>query len=174
VTWGIQRRPKSDPGYAFPHSTYVIVSALLLYFLHLSIHSYSLTRMYQWLKALATGAIYALPRFLSPTSQTPAGLLSQETLQWTESIRIKYNLPGISIGIIASPEHTGHGWKNETHGLGYMDQYGRRIHGDVSILHERKLILRPSLPSLPIRNCLLQSLSVCSLITRLDWRMAIS
>jgi hypothetical protein len=130
--------------------------------------------MHQWLKALAASAVYALPHFLSPDSQTPAGLLSQETLQWTESIRTKYNLPGISIGIIGSPEHTGDGWKNETHGLGYMDQYGRRINGDVSILHQRQLTLRRSLLLLPIRNYLLQSLSVCLSITRLDWRMAIS
>lgn len=88
--------------------------------------------MYQWLKTLATGAALALPHFLAPTSQTTAGLLSEETLQWTESIRTKYNLPGITVGIIASPQYTGDEWRNETHGLGYMDQYGRRIHGDVS------------------------------------------
>lgn len=47
-------------------------------------------------------------------------------------MRIKYNLPGISIGVIASPERTGEGWKNETHGLGYMDTEGKSIDGDVS------------------------------------------
>ena len=88
--------------------------------------------MYQWLRAIFTGATLAIPRFSLPVSQSPAGLLSQETLQWTESIRVKYNLPGITVGIIASPQYTGDEWRNETHGLGYMDQYGRRIHGDVS------------------------------------------
>ena len=45
---------------------------------------------------------------------------------------MKYNLPGIIIGIIATPEHTGDGWKNETHGLGYKDAEGGALDGDVS------------------------------------------
>jgi len=121
--------------------------------------------MYQWLRALFTGATLAIPHFSSLTSQSPVGLLSQETLQWTESIRVKYNLPGITVGIIASPEYTGDEWRNETHGLGFMDQYGRRIHGDVSTPSEGpikdELNSRRSLLSLPIRNFSLRSLSDC-------------
>jgi hypothetical protein len=91
--------------------------------------------MYQWLQALISGAVIALPHVLSPTTQTHHGLLPKEALEWTESMRIKYNLPGISIGVIASPERTGEGWKNETHGLGYMDTEGKSIDGDVSDVH---------------------------------------
>lgn len=87
--------------------------------------------MYHWLQTVIAGAIFTLPQFLSPTVQAPA-LLSKGTLEWLESTRVKYNLPGISIGIIASPEHTKDGWKNETYGLGYRDTRGRAINGDVS------------------------------------------
>jgi len=88
--------------------------------------------MYQWLQALISGAAIALPHFLSPIAQTHQGLLSKETVEWAETIRVKYNLPGIIIGIIATPEHTGDGWKNETHGLGYKDAEGGALDGDVS------------------------------------------
>jgi hypothetical protein len=88
--------------------------------------------MYQWLQAAISGAVLALPHFLSPSTQPSSGLLSQATLDFTESLREKYNVPGISIGIIASPKHTGDGWKNETHGFGYMDVEGRAVDGDVS------------------------------------------
>jgi len=89
--------------------------------------------MYQWLQALVAGAALALPHFLSPTAITHhQDLISKETLEWTESIRVKYNLPGVIIGIIATPERTGAGWKNETHGLGYKDAEGGAIDADVS------------------------------------------
>jgi hypothetical protein len=64
-------------------------------------------------------------------------------------MRIKYNLPGISIGVITSPERTGEGWKNETHGLGYMDTEGKSIDGDVSDVH-----LSQTAPAEPTRHCL--------------------
>lgn len=88
--------------------------------------------MYHWLQTVVAGAIYALPHFFSSTTPAAPGLLSREALEWTESMRTKYNLPGISIGVIAAPVHTGDGWKNETHGLGYMNSQGRAIDGDVS------------------------------------------
>ena len=79
-------------------------------------------------------------------------------------MRIKYNLPGISIGVIASPERTGEGWKNETHGLGYMDTEGKSIDGDVSDVHFLQSApaepTRRRLPLLRIRSSLLLYLSV--------------
>jgi hypothetical protein len=105
--------------------------------------------MYQWVQALISGAVIALPHFLSPTPQAHHGLLPKEALEWTESMRIKYNLPGISIGVIASPERTGEGWKNETHGLGYMDTKGKPIDGDVSHVHKSQRG-----PAEPTRRCL--------------------
>jgi len=92
--------------------------------------------MYKWLQALTSGAAIVLPHFLSSTTTyTDHGFLPKEAIEWTESIRIKYNLPGINIGVIASPERTGDGWKNETYGLGYMDSEGKPIDGDVSDVH---------------------------------------
>ena len=88
--------------------------------------------MYKWLQALTSGAAIVLPHFLSPTTQTDHGLLPKEAIEWTESIRIKYNLPGINIGVIASPDRTGDAWRNETYGLGYKDSEGKPIDGDVS------------------------------------------
>lgn len=88
--------------------------------------------MYQWLQALVSGAVIALPHFLSPPTQTHHGLLPKEALERTESMRIKYNLPGITVGVIASHQRTGDGWQNETHGLGYMDTEGKPIDGEVS------------------------------------------
>jgi hypothetical protein len=116
--------------------------------------------MYQWLQAIVSGAALVLPQFLSPTGHTSHPLLSKETLEWTESIRIKYNLPGISIGIIASPDRTGGDWQNETHGLGYMDARGRAVDGDVSRvvnLGQRGSadLTRPCLRSHPTLNSLL-------------------
>jgi hypothetical protein len=105
--------------------------------------------MYQWVQALISGAVIALPHFLSPTPQAHHDLLPKEALEWTESMRIKYNLPGLSIGVIASPERTGEGWKNETHGLGYMDTEGKPIDGDVSNVHQPQRA-----PTEPTRRCL--------------------
>ena len=87
--------------------------------------------MYQFLLGIVSGAVFALPHYLFPTSST--GLISKATLDWTETIRLKYDIPGISIGIIASPERTKDGWKNETFGLGYMNMEGRAVDGDVSV-----------------------------------------
>jgi hypothetical protein len=78
-------------------------------------------------------AVFVLPSFFTPPSQAPNRLISQATLGYIESIRLKYDVPGISIGIIASPHSTSDGWKNETHGFGYMNSQGRPVDGDVSL-----------------------------------------
>lgn len=62
---------------------------------------------------------------------TSSPLLTRQTLDWAEGIRRKYDIQGISIGIIASPDHEGDEWKSETHGLGKMDEQGRPIDGKV-------------------------------------------
>jgi hypothetical protein len=89
--------------------------------------------MFSWLQPLISVAVFVLPYFLTPPSQAPNGLISQATLEYIESIRLKYDVPGISIGIIASPHSTRDGWKNETHGFGYMNSQGRPVDGDVSL-----------------------------------------
>jgi CubicO group peptidase (beta-lactamase class C family) len=88
--------------------------------------------MFSWLQPLISVAVFVLPYFLTPPSQAPNGLISQATLEYIESIRLKYDVPGISIGIIGSPHSTSDGWKNETHGFGYMNSQGRPVDGDVS------------------------------------------
>jgi hypothetical protein len=89
--------------------------------------------MFSWLHPFISLAVFVLPSFLTPPSQAPEGLISQATLGYIESIRLKYDVPGISIGITASPKSTGDGWKNETHGFGYMNSQGRAVDGDVSL-----------------------------------------
>jgi CubicO group peptidase (beta-lactamase class C family) len=91
--------------------------------------------MYPWLEALLVGAtattiIYMYPRF----SPKPSGLLSKTTLEWTEGIQQKYDIQGISIGIVASPGLNGDSWRSETHGFGQMDEQGRPVDGKVSTL----------------------------------------
>jgi len=87
--------------------------------------------MYQSLLGIISGVVFALPHYLFHTTST--GLISKATLDWTETIRLKYDIPGISIGIIASPERTKDEWKNETFGLGHMNREGRAVDGDVSV-----------------------------------------
>ena len=88
--------------------------------------------MLQWLHPFMWLAVFVLPFLLMRPIQAPEGLVSQGALDYIELIRTRYDVPGISIGIIASPEFTGHGWKNETHGFGYMNSQGRAVDGDVS------------------------------------------
>lgn len=97
-------------------------------------HSPSLT-MYHWVQAITAGLALSVNRLL-PSSR-PGALLKQETLTWIESTRLKYDIPGISLGIIASSNRTSHGWGNETHGFGSMDESGGLVDGDVHDLCPR-------------------------------------
>jgi hypothetical protein len=89
--------------------------------------------MYPWLEALVVGAtattiLYMYPRSASKSPE----LVSKQTLEWTEGIRQKYDIQGISIGIVASPGSNGDSWRSETHGFGQMDEQGRPVDGKVS------------------------------------------
>jgi hypothetical protein len=95
--------------------------------------------MYQQLQALVAGATFAFSSFFGPLISAGEGNhhphtegLPNVTLEWIESFRQKYDIPGISLGIIATPHHTGLGWENETYGFGHMNHYGRSMDGDVS------------------------------------------
>jgi hypothetical protein len=91
--------------------------------------------MYSPFQFLIASVSITIPYFLWPSSHDTNNLqhgLPQETLDWIEKIRQKYELPGIAIGVIASPEYTGSNWKNVTYGFGHMDQYGRPIDDQVS------------------------------------------
>lgn len=98
--------------------------------------------MFPWLEALIAGAtaaclFYLLPR-IAPKS---SGLVSKQTLDWTENIQRKYHIQGISIGIVALPRQDGGSWRKETHGFGTMDEKGRPIDGQVSKLHAHRLVV---------------------------------
>lgn len=90
--------------------------------------------MYQWVQAITAGLALSSNRIFT----TSKGLVKHETLDWIESIRNKYDIPGISLGIVASPNRTGHDWVTEHHGFGHMDEHGRTIDGDVRRQNERR------------------------------------
>lgn len=89
--------------------------------------------MYQWIQAITAGLAISTGQ-LAPVQTTAKGLVSHETLGRVESIRQKYDIPGISLGIIASPNRTGHDWITETHGFGYIDEKGTKPDGEVCLL----------------------------------------
>lgn len=97
------------------------------------IHNITPVNMVQWLQPLISVAVLVISFFSSHPNQSPQALISNATIDYIESIRLKYDVPGISIGIIASPTHTGHDWQNETHGFGHMNDQGRAVDGDVSL-----------------------------------------
>jgi hypothetical protein len=91
--------------------------------------------MYPWLEALIVGATAATILYMYPrVPPNPSGSLSKTTLEWTEGIRQKYDIQGISIGIVASPGSNGDSWRSETHGFGQMYEQGRPVDGKVSNL----------------------------------------
>lgn len=87
--------------------------------------------MHQWFKAITAGLALTANQLVPNTKSK--GLVSHETLEWVESIREKYDIPGIGLGIIASPNRTGHDWEQETHGFGYVDEHGPSPDGEVCI-----------------------------------------
>jgi hypothetical protein len=91
--------------------------------------------MYPWLEALLVGATAATILYMSPrVAPKSSGLVSRRTLEWTEGIRQKYDIQGISIGIVASPGPNSKSRRSEIHGLGTMDEQGRPVDAKVSIL----------------------------------------
>ena len=86
--------------------------------------------MFNWIRATTAGLAFST-NLLDQTDYSAEGLVSQETLKWVETIRQKYDIPGISLGVIASPNRTGRDWVTEAHGFGHMDAYGRNIDGGV-------------------------------------------
>jgi CubicO group peptidase (beta-lactamase class C family) len=90
--------------------------------------------MFQWVQAITAGLALSANQF-TPTRSTSKGLVGHGTLKWVETIRQAYDIPGISLGVIASPNRTGHHeWVTEAHGFGYMDEQGRPVGGDVRLL----------------------------------------
>jgi hypothetical protein len=93
--------------------------------------------MYSWLEALVVGTTAATIRYMYPRlPPKPSGLLSKRTLEWTEGIRQRYDVQGISIGIVASPGPSSDSWRSETHGFGKMDEQGRPVDGKVRTILE--------------------------------------
>jgi CubicO group peptidase (beta-lactamase class C family) len=91
--------------------------------------------MYPWLEALLVGATAATIFYMYPRiAPKSPGLVSKQTLEWTEGIRQKYDIQGISIGIVASPGSSGDSWRIETHGFGQMDEQGKPVDRKVSTL----------------------------------------
>jgi hypothetical protein len=86
--------------------------------------------MYSWLQALASALALSINR-IAPDSSFKPGLIGRETVEWVETIRQKYDIPGISLGVVASPNRTGHEWVTEAHGFGHMDDHDRHIDGEV-------------------------------------------
>ena len=96
--------------------------------------------MYSWLQSLVLGLALKANTFIPGSSYTRE-LVSHDTLKWVETIRQKYDIPGISLGIVAAPNRTGHGWSTETHGFGHMDEHGRPIDGNVCYCRGDRLII---------------------------------
>jgi hypothetical protein len=91
--------------------------------------------MYPWLEALLVGATAATIFYMYPCIALKSpGLFSRRTLEWTEGIRQKYDIQGISIGVVASPGPNSGSWRSEMHGFGNMNEQGRPVDGKVSNL----------------------------------------
>jgi CubicO group peptidase (beta-lactamase class C family) len=91
--------------------------------------------MYPWLEALLVGATAATIFYMYPRiAPKSPGLVSKRTLEWTEGIRQKYDIQGISIGVVASPGPCADSWRSETHGFGNMDEQGKPVDRKVSTL----------------------------------------
>ena len=99
--------------------------------------------LHAWLAALLLGSTRFNPLYHYPFSRHH--IISPITIDWVRDIQAKYDLPGISIGAIASPLYTGSAWKNQTFHLGHLEN-GELINDEVSTenaIAHRWLILVP-------------------------------
>jgi hypothetical protein len=88
--------------------------------------------LHAWLASLLLGSTRWNPLYHYPFSQH--AIISPTTIDWLKGIQSKYDLPGISLGAIASPLYTGSEWKNQTFHLGHLEN-GELIDDEVSISH---------------------------------------
>jgi hypothetical protein len=88
--------------------------------------------LHAWLASLLLGSTRWNPLYHYPFSQH--AIISPTTIDWLKDIQSKYDLPGISLGAIASPLYTGSEWKNQTFHLGHLEN-GELIDDEVSISH---------------------------------------
>jgi len=88
--------------------------------------------LHAWLASLLLGSTRWNPLYHYPFSRHD--IISPITIDWLRDIQMKYDLPGISLGAIASPLYTGSGWKNQTFHLGHLEN-GELIDDEVSISH---------------------------------------
>lgn len=58
-------------------------------------------------------------------------IVSPKTITWLDGIRSKYDIPGISLGAIASPLFTGNKWRNQTFHTGFLEN-GEPVDDNVS------------------------------------------
>jgi hypothetical protein len=88
--------------------------------------------LHAWLASLLLGSTRWNPLYHYPFSQH--AIISPTTIDWLKDIHSKYDLPGISLGAIASPLYTSSEWKNQTFHLGHLEN-GELIDDEVSISH---------------------------------------
>jgi hypothetical protein len=85
------------------------------------------------LSTLLVGFISLNPLNLSILwNRSRPNIISPSAISWLEDIRVKYDLPGISLGAIASPLFTGTEWKNQTIHSGSLAN-GKPIDDEVSM-----------------------------------------
>jgi hypothetical protein len=85
--------------------------------------------LHAWLASLLLGSTRFNPLYHYPFSQHD--IISPTTIDWLKEIQFKYDLPGISLGAVASPLYTGSGWKKQTFHLGHLEN-GELIDDEVS------------------------------------------
>jgi hypothetical protein len=90
------------------------------------------TYMMVWLISLLIGFLSYNPcSYFSMLYAPHQDIISPSAITWLKDIRTKYDIPGISLGVIASPSFTASGWKNQTFHTGNLLN-GKAVDDDVS------------------------------------------
>ncbi|KAL1406255.1 hypothetical protein Q8F55_007950 [Vanrija albida] len=79
--------------------------------------------------AAAAAAAPALHEPQEPLA-APRGLLKDSTLRYLEDARAHWGVPGFSVAVVAGPEYTGGGWREELRGFGVANAAGTPVDED--------------------------------------------
>lgn len=60
------------------------------------------------------------------------GLLSQSTIDYLESARKHWDVPGFSVAVVAGPKYDGGAWREELRGFGVANGKGKAVDEEVS------------------------------------------